>query len=72
MCEPLVPPMNDRRRAHGLVGQVDPGAGGVHDDVGSEVEHFAGEFIAQLDSVPGGARLRVPAVPEPPSETSER
>ena len=26
-----------RRRAHGLVGQIDPGAGGVDDDVGGEV-----------------------------------
>ncbi len=38
-----------RRRAHGLVGQVDPGAGGVHDDVGGEVEHFAAQLVAQLD-----------------------
>ena len=42
-----------RRRPHGLVGQVDPGARRVHDDVCGEVEHLAGQLVAQLDGSSG-------------------
>ncbi len=44
-----------RRRPHGLVGQVNPCAGGVDDDIGGEVKELAGEFVTELD---GAARCR--------------